>query len=173
MKYVFFLTLFSSFALSNTLVPESLNQDIETITIEGSRPLGYFYKLRQKERLAFMEKFNHLIKDEDLHFECRTETQTGSHISSKVCRNAFDWRIIQEIVTEEINRGNILSAYATALMGNKEQEERKQELINNINVLLEENQEFSRAYEKYREADSAYKKAHVARFGNLSPYNSK
>lgn len=173
MKHLLFLTLFSSLTLSNTIVPESQNEDIETITVEGSRPLGYFYKLRQKERLAFMEKFNHLIKDEDLRFECRTETQTGSHISSKVCRNVFDWRIIQEIVTEEINRGNIYSAYATALMGNKEQEKRRQELIHTINALLESNEELSRAYEKFRKADSAYKKAHGERFGNLSPYNSK
>ena len=173
MKLLLFLTLFSSLTLSNTIVPESQNEDIETITVEGSRPLGYFYKLRQKERLAFMEKFNHLIKDEDLHFECRTETQTGSHINSKVCRNVFDWRIIQEIVTEEVNRGNIFSAYATAMMGNEEQKERRQELMVKINTLLESNKEFSRAYEKFREADSAYKKAHVERFGNLSPYNSK
>jgi hypothetical protein len=151
----------------------SRDVDIEKIEVVGKRPLNQLFKIRNEKREAFMDEFNNLVSDEDLHFECRRETPTGSHISKSVCRNVFDWRIIDEIVETEIKNGNPFSAYAVALQGNREQRERKQDLLKTINKMLEENSVFAAIFEEFNDADGAYKNGHAEKFGQLSPYNKK
>lgn len=147
--------------------------DIEKIEVIGKRPLNQLFKIRNEKKQAFMEEFNDLVADQDLHFECRRETPTGSHISKSVCRNMFDWRIIDEIVETEIRNGNLFSAYAVALQGNKEQRERKQDLLKTINKMLDENPSFSSLFEEFNDADESYKQGHAEKFGQLSPYENK
>lgn len=161
-------------SLSELLVlPVSAQQHqsvVETIEVTGQKPLQLYFSLREQKRRLFMQVFNQHINDEDLHFICKRQTPTGSKIPQKVCKNAFDWRIEQEIVQEEIQRGNVLGAYSVALMGTKEQDIRRKELVKTIRQLLKENKQFLSVYSDFKAADDAYKKAHRRKFGSLSKY---
>jgi len=144
---------------------------VERIEVLGAKPLRFLHKIREEKRFAFMEEFNNTIEDTDLHFKCKKQTATGSHIRKNVCRNQFDWRIIQEIVEDEVRRGNMVGAYAIALMGNKEQRDRREDLLETINQLIVENESFAELYDEFNEANTAYKKAHAKKFGVFSQYN--
>lgn len=146
------------------------DERVERIEVLGAKPLRFLYKIREEKRFAFMEEFNNAIKDTDLHFKCKNQTATGSHVRKNVCRNQFDWRIIQEIVEDEVRRGNMVGAYAIALMGNKEQRDRREDLLETINQLIVENESFAELYGEFNEANTAYKKAHAKKFGVFSQY---
>lgn len=167
--YAFVLLLFpwQIMALDNQ---DSQYKDVETVVVSGKKPLQYLFKLKEQKRTAFMTLFNELVADEDMHFECRLETPTGSHIRKRTCRNVFDWRIIQEIVEDEYRRGNIYSAYSVALMGNKEQREKRKELLALVNELLDRSPSFSALFNEFNSAKEAYQKAHIKKFRQFSPY---
>jgi hypothetical protein len=151
---------------------KSASEDIERVEVLGSKPLSSLLKLRHEKRFAFMHKFNDLIDDEDLHFVCKKQVATGSHIRKEVCKNQFEWRIIREIVDEEVSKGNETGAYAIALMGSQEQTYRKKDLLEKINGLLEKNDDFAKSLQEFNSADEAYKKAHAKKFGVLSQHKN-
>lgn len=151
---------------------KSASEDIERVEVLGTKPLSALLTLRHKKRFAFMQEFNNLIDDEDLHFVCKKQVATGSHIRKEVCKNQFEWRIIQEIVDEEVSKGNVTGAYAVALMGSEEQKHRKEDLLKKINYLLEENDDFAKLLQEFNSADEAYKKAHAKKFGALSQHKN-
>jgi len=139
----------------------SENSDVETIELVVKKPLQYFFKMKEEKRFEFIESFNALVDDRDLHFECTRVRETGSHMRKEVWCNAFDWRIRQEAVSSEIISGNMSTAQSAAALGNIEQREKQEELLITINTLLETHPEFSETYTELNQANLAYKEAHA------------
>ena len=157
-----------SLLISSTAFAAQEKDDVETIEVVGKKPLQYFFKMKEEKRFEFMESFNALVDDKDLHFECRRVRETGSHMKKEICRNAFDWRIRQEAVSNEIISGNMSTAQSAAALGNIEQREKQEELLITINTLLETHPEFSETFTEFNQANRAYKEAHAREFGSLS-----
>lgn len=162
--------LLCSLFISSTAFAAQEKDDVETIEVVGKKPLQYFFKMKEEKRFEFMQAFNQLVEDKDMHFECRRERETGSHLKKEVCRNAFDWRIRQEAVSNELISGNMSTAQSAASMGNVEQREKQKELLATINTLLETHPEFSNTFDDFQAANRAYKDAHAREFGSLSKH---
>ena len=131
--------------------------------------MSFYFEVREENRKMFMETFNSLVEKEDFKFVCKRRNRRNSHIKHEVCKNKYEWRIYQEIMQNEIERGNVMGASAVAAMGNQEQRDLKAKLVAKIQVMLEENQNLSETYTEFKAADKAYKKAHAKKFGSLSP----
>lgn len=145
----------------------------EKIEVIGERPLNFYFEMRDKKRTEFMKEFNDLVQKEDFKFVCKRRNRRSSHIKHEVCKNQYEWRIYQEIMQDEIERGNVLGASAVAAMGNQEQRKLKVKLVKKIQLLLEENQDLNKTYIEFKAADKAYQKAHLKKFGIFSPYSSQ
>ena len=167
---VFFL---STISLSFTVAPQDVDEDVENIEVIGQKPLSLYFEIRNKKRKAFMQTFNQLIDDEDLAFTCKRRTRRNSRIKHEVCKNNYEWRIYQEIMQDEINRGNVMGASAVAEMGNAEQRQLRKTLVIKIQETLKTNKNLRDTYRQFKAADSAYKRAHIEKFGILSPAMSE
>ncbi|WP_346993580.1 hypothetical protein [Alteromonas gracilis] len=66
-----------SLLISSTAFAAQEKGDVETIEVVGKKPLQYFFKMKEEKRFEFMESFNALVDDKDLHFECRRVRETA------------------------------------------------------------------------------------------------
>ena len=167
------LLLISPIAAISKVKTEGMSslQDIEIIEVLGSKPLTLLLTELKQTRYEFMDTFNTHIKDEDLKFECKTETIRGSHLKKEVCKNVFSRRIYYELLRKELeltSDNNLAQAYAA--MGNAEQEQRQEDLIITIQEMLGDNAQFSQTYIDFKKAELAYKKAHKEKFGIFSGF---
>ncbi|MBD3584431.1 hypothetical protein HHX48_01640 [Salinimonas sp. HHU 13199] len=167
------ILLTSITALSSPVAAQQADDDIENIEVIGQKPLSLYFEIRNEKRVAFMQMFNKLVDNKDLAFTCKRRTRRNSHIKHEVCKNNYEWRIYQEIMQDEINRGNVMGASAVAEMGNAEQRKLKKKLVIKIQETLASDAAFREIYRQFKAADRTYKKAHVRKFGVLSPAASK
>ncbi len=155
---------------------EQLNS-VETIEVQGVRPLSFFKEQYELSRVALFDSFNELIEDPDLHYVCKRQRKKNSRMVETVCRDAFDIRIREELFAEEVRHAeNLITGIgkgaASAQLGTLEIKELKETKAQLIDELANESEDFRQVIINFNKAKYYYEMAHARKFGALSEHST-
>jgi len=96
---LFSLNAFAS--MSNDVVkPEKVDDDVETITVVGERPIIYYRQVMQREEKQFYEMYNKLTENEDFKVHCAF-TYVGDGARGESCQPQFARRLKHSLLLKE------------------------------------------------------------------------
>jgi hypothetical protein len=112
-------TLFAAISL---IVPVVADDDVETITIFGERPLSYYKNEVRRAQKSFFKHYNKVASEEDFRMHCSVGRRVGAHrtllLGSRECQPKFIQTITNKYVNEFLGGsmiGDVGTTYGTGV----------------------------------------------------------